>query len=596
MEKHAAEASNAVIANNNKSRCRPNRWSSDSGGLEPARTTERQTSRTSSTLRSGNSNDPVVLLAIVELDFAAASHGDGDLFVTKLRIRASEVVEMVPDVADESECVTFSNNSFHLVYTARQLRTKIQQNFACSVAQQWDELLDISIFDTVLNMYVPLPPDDVGFNVVKQYGKRWRIRLAERHATNAQISKHQLLQPPVLAIQGRYFDFDGSLTLTAANNEKQYQLQFTEMPNQPNAGTGFNVWDGALLLARYLADVPMVLQGRRVLELGAGSSGVPGLAAAVLGAQHVTLTDLPEIIPFLQATVNCNMDTVLLANKNNACRRNRVYEDEDLISFRPCNWYSPPQDLLTKRANGEPPFDVILVADCVWMEHLVAPLFDVLKRLTDETTTTAVTISEEAGRGAVEKKAVRNEEQTNLENEEITIRDKFSNHYISTMNVGLFEDESPDSSWSDIYKGQCSDNGRSRSMSKKSNHQISYSNMHESPPVDNDNDFVWPIYQNIKDERLSFSQALDFEGDQRDDMSATLLKRHHAKISNGEQQSLSFQQGDNRPRVIISYQRRGKATHDAFHRGLHEIFSHVEVLKPANFDMPDVFHLLLCQR
>ena len=51
------------------------------------------------------------------------------------------------------------------------------------------------------------------------------------------------------------------------------------------------------------------------------------------------------------------------------------------------------------------------------------------------------------------------------------------------------------------------------------------------------------------------------------------------------------------PLVIICYQRRGKATHDAFWQGLHEIFSRVEVLEPPpDFDMPDVFYLLSCQR
>ena len=57
-------------------------------------------------------------------------------------------------------------------------------------------------------------------------------------------------------------------------------------------GTALVVWDGAVNLARYLERNPALVFQKSVLELGAGT-GVAGLAAGLLGARSVVLTDLP---------------------------------------------------------------------------------------------------------------------------------------------------------------------------------------------------------------------------------------------------------------------------------------------------------------
>jgi hypothetical protein len=49
-------------------------------------------------------------------------------------------------------------------------------------------------------------------------------------------------QEPVLAIMGRYFPYDDGMMV--ANT----RVEAREMPNIPGAGTGLNVWDGAVLL------------------------------------------------------------------------------------------------------------------------------------------------------------------------------------------------------------------------------------------------------------------------------------------------------------------------------------------------------------
>jgi len=50
-------------------------------------------------------------------------------------------------------------------------------------------------------------------------------------------------------------------------------------------------WAGGQALARYVLDHPQTVQGKRVLDIGAGS-GLVGLAAAKAGAAHVLAADI----------------------------------------------------------------------------------------------------------------------------------------------------------------------------------------------------------------------------------------------------------------------------------------------------------------
>lgn len=79
-------------------------------------------------------------------------------------------------------------------------------------------------------------------------------------------------------------------------------------------GTGLTVWDGAIVLSKYLENEAVVaaecgevglLSGRVVLELGAGT-GVVGLAASALGARRTYLTDQAYTLENLRRTVSRN--------------------------------------------------------------------------------------------------------------------------------------------------------------------------------------------------------------------------------------------------------------------------------------------------
>uniref|UniRef100_A0A7S1J6C8 Uncharacterized protein n=1 Tax=Eutreptiella gymnastica TaxID=73025 RepID=A0A7S1J6C8_9EUGL len=77
-------------------------------------------------------------------------------------------------------------------------------------------------------------------------------------------------------------------------------------------GPGYVVWDSAVILTQYLSRSPQVnrdqFQKAAVLELGSGT-GLLGLALAQLGAD-VVLSDLPQVVPLLEANASFNGATV----------------------------------------------------------------------------------------------------------------------------------------------------------------------------------------------------------------------------------------------------------------------------------------------
>lgn len=541
-----------------------------------------QTQRTTNCRNVTSNNDRVILLAILELDGGGADH----TFVTKLRIRASEVT-VAKDLRfrpeDDSYCSSDSSTSSSgLVYTAHELRAKIQRHFAAAQSPitipygtQFPSEFQVYIFDPVIRDYVPLPLDDC--NIVEHFGSRWRIRLTEDASRSATSDKH-------LAIQGRFFEFDGSLTIA-----REHRLEFTESPNLQSTGTGFSIWDGTLLLSRLLERAPALVEGQRVLELGAGC-GVSGVVAAALGASHVTLTDLPAVVPNLQSNIDRNREAVRRAA--NGTNGNNV-----TISCRPCDWCNPPRDILAKCADGGPPFDVILVADCVWMEHLVTPLLNMLKLLTDEERETEINdITREAVVGCIE---TIHEGHTM---EDLIMFDQFANQSISHMDFTAQDDDSPVNSWADIYKSHHRSSG-SCSM-RDVDEEVSHCVLHEPPPDNSFRGFDSIHLETTTDaprqnDRMVSSSCFPGTAEDLED-DCTVLVGHTASPQKPAvpryPQFAASSWRPNCPSVLIAYQRRGKATHDAFRKGLHELFSHVEVLNPPNFDKPDLFFLLLCQR
>lgn len=108
------------------------------------------------------------------------------------------------------------------------------------------------------------------------------------------------------------------------------------------------VWAGGAVLARYVQDRPEVVQGKRVLDLGAGS-GLVGIVAARAGAEVFAA----EIDPLGQVATGVN------------ARANHV-----LIEVL-------PRDVL---AGELPAVDLVLVGDLFYDPNLVVPVLAFLDR------------------------------------------------------------------------------------------------------------------------------------------------------------------------------------------------------------------------
>mmetsp|Transcript_47773 Transcript_47773/g.82171 ORF Transcript_47773/g.82171 Transcript_47773/m.82171 type:complete len:438 (+) Transcript_47773:54-1367(+) len=145
-------------------------------------------------------------------------------------------------------------------------------------------------------------------------------------------------------------------------------------------GTGHTVWDGAIVLAKFLEGQlqgSQSLAGKKILELGAGT-GLAGIASALLGASVVHVTDLEYCRDIVEANINRNRKVL---DATGGSHRVRFFE---------LDWASPDAFLEAQRSSQhagqlveEPrrPFDydVVLAADVVWLDELVPLLVQALQ-------------------------------------------------------------------------------------------------------------------------------------------------------------------------------------------------------------------------
>jgi hypothetical protein len=315
--------------------------------------------------------DDVVLIAVIEWDSGNTTSGSNT--IRKLRIRRR-------DLETQSSPTT--------VCTVRDLRTCLRSSLVARATTSDDDVptagidklkakqcIDIRVFDDTRNEYVLMQPEpDEMSNLLSRFGSRIRVRLLH-HDIDSSFSSNNYKQdrPALLAITGRYYPFQGGVTVAGR------QILIQETPNLPGAGTGVTAWDGALLLARYLEVRSSNVRGCRVLELGAGC-GVVGITAAALGAQSVLMTDLPCVLPLLQSNIYRNRNLITTDSNDN----------EISMQCCKCDWCQQPLNSRVMDFSA----NVILVADCVWVQELVEPLLTTLHNLV---MTSSSTLTRDAG-------------------------------------------------------------------------------------------------------------------------------------------------------------------------------------------------------
>lgn len=174
--------------------------------------------------------------------------------------------------------------------------------------------------------------------------------------------------------------FDGDVTLLRAN-ALTGRMETVPLLLQANkvsdpGETGLRVWDAGILLAKFIEGLAgrgwpapagqsiSARQGRRVraLELGCGT-GISGIAMALMGAD-VILTD-QEVLRER-------------AEKNMALNASAVQSGGGSCRFVTLDWKDLPASLDSKF--GPEPFDFIITSDTIWIDILVEPFMDALRR------------------------------------------------------------------------------------------------------------------------------------------------------------------------------------------------------------------------
>mmetsp|Transcript_3808 Transcript_3808/g.5827 ORF Transcript_3808/g.5827 Transcript_3808/m.5827 type:complete len:334 (-) Transcript_3808:354-1355(-) len=250
--------------------------------------------------------------------------------------------------------------------TGRELRLAILNEIRSGNHDYDHDNFEVDIYHAQKGDFLSLLEESVvETSIANEFGNRVRCTVQEQKKENDVGSFR--------AIMGRFYAFDAENGIEIGGK----RVFVSERGDLQGAGTGVNVWDSAILLARYLEKQPVIVKGKRILELGSGC-GLLGIVAGILGANQVVMTDLPYALPLMKLNVGYNYDDII----KSGC--------EQVVCVE-CDWFNPQSmsalgSSMVAQEDEQWQADVLLVADCVWLHELVAPLLATLRKLVQEAT------------------------------------------------------------------------------------------------------------------------------------------------------------------------------------------------------------------
>jgi archaellin len=263
------------------------------------------------------------------------------------------------DYQDDTSSSTFSS---HLKVFHKELCNELQLNFIN------EDTVTVHIFDPQTETFQEL----TSINQIPRSSCRLRIQHVVSSSTQQQKQQqNQSSSSSLLALPWKEF---GSINLSDGSFRIDNKPLRIEEVSNTGLGTGLNVWDGSIVLSKYLESHKDLVNQKNVLEVGSGT-GVVGIVAAILGATKVILTDLDYSIDNLQNNITLNKDVIGSSNSDNATIVDSPVDAKVLDWFHPeaCQIWAGDDE---EYRSWIP--DIILASDVVWIESLVIPLVQTL--------------------------------------------------------------------------------------------------------------------------------------------------------------------------------------------------------------------------
>lgn len=210
-----------------------------------------------------------------------------------------------------------------------------------------EDAVDIEAYDSAAGHYQPVSTDQ---DVDLLFTRSTPDILSYRISKDDIEGQERLLQ-----LTGRLFSSSTALLINSHPiTIVEPGKQNLDKDGSLDGATGLNIWDGAIALAKYLEKhSTTIVSGKSILELGAGT-GVVGIAAALLDAHDVLLTDLPYALDNLRHNVQLNL------------------RESTVAAIQSLDWTSSSTYPIHRA------WDLIIGADVIWLAHLVPSLVQVI--------------------------------------------------------------------------------------------------------------------------------------------------------------------------------------------------------------------------